>query len=105
MGTVGSPEEIVKINTSATATHIIPYYYSYTPFLAQVSNLAAKISLVSENYGIGANKYSATEMVQSYKVVRYPYSSAGGIRDRLTLKYLNRCCFSHMLIIIIFDMY
>ena len=64
MGTVGSPEEIVKINTSATATHIIPYYYSYTPFLAQVSNLAAKISLVSENYGIEANNDGSIETVQ-----------------------------------------
>ena len=53
------------------------------------SNLAAKISLVSENDRIKAKKDGATEMVLWDKVVNYPSSDVGGIRDSLNLKALH----------------
>ena len=42
MESVGGPEEEVKLNTPIPAPHIIPSYYSYSPFFPQVSNPAAE---------------------------------------------------------------
>ena len=89
MDSVGSPEEEVKLNTPVPSPHIIPSSSSSPPFLPQVLNIAAKISLVSENDGIEANKYGATETVLWNKGGRYPSSGVGGIRDCLTLKDLH----------------
>ena len=48
MESVGSPEEEGKLNTPVLTPCISPFYYSNPTFLAQVSNMAAKINLVSE---------------------------------------------------------
>ena len=55
----GSLEEEFKFNTPVHSPRIITYSSSPPPFLEQVSNPAADISLVSENNGIEAKKYGA----------------------------------------------
>ena len=62
----GSLEEEFKFNTPVHSPRIITYSSSPPPFLEQVSNPAAKSSLVSENGDIEANNYGATETVQWY---------------------------------------
>ena len=47
------------MNTPVTEHHIILVYSLSPPFLAHVSNPAAKISLVGENDDIEAKKYGA----------------------------------------------
>ena len=56
------------------------------PLLQHVSNLDAKIILVSENDGIEYNKDGETETVFWDKGGKYPSSDVGEIRDNLTLK-------------------
>ena len=63
MDLVVSPEEESKLDNPVFAPHIIPYYYPSHTFLSQVSNTAGEIILVSENYGIEANKDGATDTV------------------------------------------
>ena len=89
MESVGSPEEEVKLNTHVTAPHIINSSSSSPPFLVHVSNIAADISLVSENGGIQANKYVLTETGFGDRGGKYPSSAVGGIRDHLTLKAIH----------------
>ena len=89
MESVGIPEEEVNLNTPVPAPHNIPSSSSSPPFLAQVSNPSADISLVNENYGIESKKDGATETVLWVKGGQYPYSAVGGIRDHLTLKALH----------------
>ena len=89
MGSVGSPEEEVNLNTTLTAPHIIPYSSSSPPFLAQVSNQAPLVILVIENYGIGAKKDVSTETALWDKGGKYPYSDVGWIRIHLILKFLR----------------
>ena len=60
---VGILEVEGKFDAPLTSPHIIPYSSSSPTFLSQVSNMAAEIILVSENYGIEANNYGATETV------------------------------------------
>ena len=89
MESVGSPEEEFKLNTPVHLSLISPSYSSSPTLLTQVSNTVADTRLVSENDGIEANKYDATETVFWYKGGKYPYSAVGGIRDRFTLKSLH----------------
>ena len=109
MESVGSPEEELKFNTPVPAPHIIHSSSSSPTFLAHVSNLAAHISLLSENDGIESNKdgaqlsnpaaeiilvsendgieakeYGVSEKVPWDKGGKYPSSAVGGIRYHLT---------------------
>ena len=61
---VGNPAEEVNLNTLVHASHTIPYSSSSPPLLVHISKPAAKISLVSENYGIEANNDGSIETVQ-----------------------------------------
>ena len=89
MESVGIPEEVIKLNTPVPEPHIITSSSSPVTFLPQLSNPAADITLVSENDGIEANKYGATEKVLWDKGGKYPYSAVGGIRDCHTLLALH----------------
>ena len=51
--------------------------------------MVGEISLLSENYGIEANKYGKTETVLWDRRGKYPYYAVGGIWDNLTLKGLQ----------------
>ena len=63
MESFGSPEEGVKLKTSVPTPHIIPSSVSSTPFLVQVTNLAAEIILVSERMELKPIK-----MVHRYQI-------------------------------------